>query len=137
MLRGYDLVVGHAPFAKVATIYSALCRKPYLICDAGWIRYLSLDRPGYARARKGYHKSPIILFTNVDTESLFREQGYTNPLVYSPFAIDIDKYSPAANSDPESPVFFHPARHSWNEKGNDRLIRAFGRYVKRNPNGSK
>jgi glycosyltransferase involved in cell wall biosynthesis len=133
MLRGYDLVVGHAPFAKIATFYSTLFRKPYALYDAGWIRYLKQNRSGYSRARKGYGEAPLIFFTNVDTEHMFKEQGYSK-LAYTPFAIDTKQYSPRRNSSEEqNPVFFHPARHSWDEKGNDRLIIAFARYVQRNP----
>jgi len=133
MLGEYDLVVGHAPFAKIATIYHLLHRKPYVLYDAGWIRYLKQNRSGYARARKGYRDAPLILFTNVDTEPMFKEQGY-GKLAYTPFAIDTEQYSPAKNNnEAQTTMFFHPARHSWDEKGNDRLIAAFARYAKRRP----
>jgi glycosyltransferase involved in cell wall biosynthesis len=132
MLREYDLIIGHAPFAKVASVYHRLCRKPYVIYDAGWIRYLPRNLPDYRRARKGYHDASMILFTNVDTESMFKEQGYDN-LMYTPFAIDTEKYAPENVPRSKDPVLFHPSRHDWPEKGNDRLIRAFSAYVKRRP----
>lgn len=132
MLREYDLVIGHAPFAKIATLYRALYRKPYIVFDAGWIRYLAQNKRGYARARSGYREAAITLFTNVDTEPMFIEQGYPN-IVYTPFAIDTDKYSPSRSKTPAVPTFFHPSRHDWPEKGNDRLLRAFAKYVRRNP----
>ncbi|KKR01678.1 MAG: hypothetical protein UT24_C0003G0085 [Candidatus Woesebacteria bacterium GW2011_GWB1_39_12] len=132
-LKGYDLIVGHVPFAKVSTLYQTLYGKPYIVYDAGWIRYLKNNARGYARARKGYAQAAMILFTNVDTEQMFHEHGYHN-LYYTPFAIDTDKYTPRPNHiDHDYPVFFHPSRHDWAEKGNDLLIRAFARYVKRNP----
>jgi glycosyltransferase involved in cell wall biosynthesis len=131
MLREYDLIIGHAPFAKIANLYRALYRKPYIIFDAGWIRYLPLNKKGYARARKGYREAARILYTNVDTESMLIEQGYSK-LAYTPFAIDTDKYSPSQSQTPDTPTFFHPSRHDWPEKGNDRLLRGFAKYVQRN-----
>jgi glycosyltransferase involved in cell wall biosynthesis len=133
MLRHYDLVIGHAPFAKIAQLYGTLYRKPFIIFDAGWIRYLPQNKRGYANARKGYRQAADILYTNVDTESMFDEQGYQRT-TYTPFAIDTEKYAPSKSIPPNVPTFFHPSRHDWIEKGNDRLIRAFAKYVKRNPN---
>lgn len=131
MLRDYDLIVGHAPFAKIAKLYRTLYRKPYIIFDAGWIRYLPLNKKGYASARKGYREAAMILYTNVDTESMFIEQEYPK-LAYTPFAIDTDTYSPSRSRTPDTPTFFHPSRHDWPEKGNDRLLRGFAKYVQRN-----
>jgi glycosyltransferase involved in cell wall biosynthesis len=131
MLREYDLVIGHAPFARIAPLYRALYRKPYIVFDAGWIRYLAENRRGYARARTGYGEAAITLFTNVDTEPMFIEQGYPN-IAYTPFAVDTDKYSPSRSKTPDAPTFFHPSRHDWPEKGNDRLLRGFAKYVQRN-----
>jgi len=131
MLRDYDLIIGHAPFAKIAKLYRALYRKPYIIFDAGWIRYLPLNKKGYASARKGYREAARILYTNVDTESMLIEQGYSK-LAYTPFAIDTDRYSPSPSQASDIPTFFHPSRHDWPEKGNDRLLRGFAKYVQRN-----
>ncbi len=134
-LGEYDLVVGHVPFAKVATLYKCLYRKPYIVFDAGWIRYLTQNMSGYSQARKGYREAAMILFTCADTEHLFEEQGY-GKLIYTPFAIDTEKYSPVqshGSGQEEFPKFFHPSRQDWAEKGNDLLIEAFARYLKRSP----
>ncbi len=133
-LGEYDLVVGHAPFAKVAPLYKVLYHKPYIVFDAGWVRYLQQNQSGYSQARKGYRDAAMILYTNVDTEPMFTEQGYSKQ-VYTPFAIDTEKYRPIKSTHSnqnEVPNFFHPSRQDWAEKGNDRLITAFARYVKRN-----
>ncbi len=130
MLRKYDLIVGNAPFAKIGVAYSRLFRKPYVIFDAGWIRYLPENRPSYAEARQGYRKAALIMFTNVDTEVMFEEQGYdTSKLAYSPFAVDTAKYAPSDEA-PDHVVFFHPARQNWAEKGNVNVLEAFAQYVK-------
>ena len=142
-LRRYDLVVGHIPFAKMAPIYNRLFRRPYIIYDAGWIRYLYQDHTSegvkahfHGAARRGYKDAAKIIFTNVDTYGMFLENGHMpTQLAYSPFAIDMDLYKPISVGCPYSrPVFFGPSRQDWDEKGNDMLIRAFARYVKnRNP----
>ncbi len=137
-LGDYDLVVGHTPFASMALRYTLLHRRRYAVYDAGWIRYLWLRREGYALARWGYRNASTIFFTNVDTFNMFRDQGYSaERLAYSPFAIDTDQYTPyPANETPypeHDPVFFSPSRQDWAEKGNDRLILAFARYLKRRP----
>ncbi len=131
MLRDYDLIIGHAPFAKTAGLYSKLYRKRYIIFEAGWIRYLPMKWRGYAAARKGYRDAAMILFTNVDTEPMLIEQGYSK-IAYTPFAIDTDKYTPSQSPPPDTPTFFHPSRQDWPEKGNDRLLRGFAKYVQRN-----
>ncbi len=132
-LREYDLIIGHIPFAAKASIYSRIHRKPYTVYDAGWIRYLQHDLPANKEARRGYKNAAAILFTNVDTQHLFKENGYSN-VVYTPFAIDTQLYSPASRSyDPPDPIFFQPTRQYWGEKGNDRIWYAFARYLKRKP----
>jgi len=134
MLEPYDLVVGHFPFAKCAI----LCRKPYVIYDAGWIRYLNMSRRGYGLGRWGYRHASKIIFTNVDTYDMFLKQGYDpERLEFSPFAIDTDQYCPgpsrlSLNGDRDL-MIFSPARHEWYEKGNDRLIKAFSRFVRTRP----
>jgi len=134
MLEPYDLVVGHVPFAKCAI----LCRKPYVIYDAGWIRYLRMNRRGYRLGRWGYRHASRIIFTNVDTYEMFLQQGYDpERLEFSPFAIDTDQYSPGRShlglSVDHDFMVFSPARHEWQEKGNDRLIKAFSSLLKTSP----
>ncbi len=132
MLEPYDLVVGHVPFAKCAI----LCRKPFIIYDAGWIRYLKMNKPGYRLSRWGYRHARKIIFTNVDTYEMFLQQGYApEQLQFSPFAIDTDQYSPAPSrlniTWDSDPLVFSPTRHEWDEKGNDKLIKAFSNFVMR------
>jgi glycosyltransferase involved in cell wall biosynthesis len=136
-LADYDIVIGHFPFAKVALFYKLIHRKPYVIYDAGWIRYLHrYDFRSYRLARIGYRNAAKILFTNVDTYSMFVNAGYPpTQMLYTPFAIDMDLYRPSnplATFD-GSPLFFSPSRQDWPEKGNDMLLYAFQRYLKRQP----
>ena len=137
-LAQYDVVIGHIPFAKVAPLYRLLIRKPYVVYDAGWIRRLhDYDFHSYRWARAGYRGATKIFFTNVDTYSMFIKNGYSpERLVYTPFAIDMELYAPRNVSNPydKSPIFFSPSRQDWPEKGNDMLLYAFQRYLKRQPN---
>jgi len=137
-LEDYDLVVGHVPFASLALPYWFRYRKSYAIYDAGWIRILHENRAGYAGARWGYRHASRIFFTNVDTFSMFERHGYRpQSLVYVPFAIDTEKYRPCRIEinpyENRKPIFFSPTRQDWAEKGNDRLIVAFARYLRRKP----
>ena len=134
MLKPYDLVVGHVPFAKCGI----LCRKPYIIYDAGWIRYLKMNTPAYRLARLGYRRARKIIFTNVDTYEMFLSQGYgPDRLEFSPFAIDTDQYSPRPGSlgmsGERNLLVFSPTRHEWREKGNEKLIKAFSNLARRRP----
>jgi len=141
-LGEYDLLVAHAPFAECAPGYRKRYGRPYLVYDSGWIRYLY--NPYYerhyrrtARARFGYENAARILFTNVDTYDMFLDHGYLKErLVFSPFAIDMSLYKPKPSRiEPNGhhPIFFSPARQDWPEKGNQLLLYAFQRYLKRRP----
>jgi len=145
-LAKYDIIIGHTPFASFVPFYRLLRDNPYIIYDAGWIRYLhdanfpQCDSKAYRRAREGYKNAATIFFTNVDTYDLFRSYGYPrDQLTYTPFAIDMELYKPyVANPNAvlvpqllkkHDMVFFAPSRQNWKEKGNDRIIQAFARYI--------
>jgi len=139
-LADYDIVIGHVPFAKMALLHKWLHRKPYIIYDAGWIRYLHrYNFRSYRLARIGYRNAAKILFTNVDTHRIFIENGYPfERMLYTPFAIDMDLYAPSKPlmTFDRSPVFFSPSRQDWPEKGNDMLVYAFQKYLKRQPDAA-
>jgi glycosyltransferase involved in cell wall biosynthesis len=141
LLEYYDLVVGHIPFARYAPFYWRKFHRPYIIYDAGMIRYL--HSPDYVNTRSpilpltrdGYRNAARIIFTNVDTYPLFIKHGYDpQKLVYSPFAVDTELYAPkpelAERND--APVFFMPMRPD-PMKGKPLALKAFARYVKRKP----
>jgi len=139
-LGKYDLVVGHSPFARHARCYTMVNRKPYAIYDAGDIRYIDEDTEsalgGYRKSRWGYRHASKIFYTNVDTYEIFKEKGFDQEsIVYTPFAIDTSLYTKIdvpPMFEGHSPVFFSASRHSWIYKGNDRLVLAFHKYLKRN-----
>jgi len=142
LVKDYDLVIGHTPFASLAPRYKAILRKPYIIYEAGWIRYLhdpTYASPAYQLAQVGYKHASKILFATVDLYGLLVGKGYDpSRLVYTPFAIDTEMYRPLEKhglsvSPDESPVFFMPSRPD-PTKGNESVLYAFQRYLKRKPN---
>jgi len=84
--------------------------------------------------------------TNPDTFEMFDKQSYLDnkKIYFSPFAIDPNKYRPISNEDLRSKyikegkddalLLFCPARQMWIEKGNDKMIAAFSKFVKNYPN---
>lgn len=141
MIREYDIVEVHVPFV----IYSQFAGVPNVVYDAGWIRYFPYDHGIRAKlARRGYSKSKAIIITNPDTYAISDTLEYLNQkqIHFSPFAIDPEKYCPANNEDLRSRYIVHndeillfsPSRQIWKEKGNDKMIRAFARFVKVFPN---
>ena len=143
MMREYDIVEAHVPYC----IYSQFSGIPYFTYDAGWIRYLPDDKSIKGKlARRGYSKGKGIIMTNPDTFEMFDKQSYLDnkKIYFSPFAIDSNKYRPISNEDLRSKyikdskddalLLFCPARQMWMEKGNDKMIAAFSKFVKNYPN---
>jgi len=141
MIREYDIVEVHAPFI----IYAQFSGIPNVAYDAGWIRYFPYEQDLRSKlARRGYSKAKGIIITNPDTYSISDTLPYLNQkrIYFSPFAIDPEKYLPAdmqelrskyvPNND--SLLLFSPSRQCWFEKGNDKMIKAFAKFVKIFPN---
>lgn len=140
MMREYDIVEAHVPYS----IYAQLTGVPFVPYDAGWIRYFPHEHGLRARlARRAHEKAPAIILTNPDTYDLFEKEPYIdkNKLHFSPFAIDSEKYKTVDAHDiretylrpDEDFLMFAPSRHVWPEKGNDKMIRAYARFLKDYP----
>lgn len=144
VFQQYEIVFAHA----LGSMYTMLLRCKYVPYDAGLIRYLpfSEDRlipyrgqglyvlAAYQLLKRSYENAPIILFTNPDTLRIFRKAKLK--IRFVPFAIPCDKYSPKSKKGAYKNyglVFFMPSRHHWKEKGTNRVIRAFSKFTKRNP----
>jgi glycosyltransferase involved in cell wall biosynthesis len=140
MIRKYDVIEAHVPFS----IYTQFSGRAYAVYEAGWIRYFPFQG-GFRNklAKRGYQKAKMIIMTNPDTFQISDNLKYLDQknICFIPFAIDPEKYKPKPN-----PVFrekflkqneflmFSPSRQIWKEKGNDKMIRAFGEFVKKYPN---
>ena len=140
LMRNYDVLEVHVPYA----MYSQFSRIPYVAYDAGWIRHLPFEKGIRAMlGRRGYRKAKSIIMTNPDTYQIFDNLSYLDPqkIHFSPFAIDPAKYTPSRDHNLRSKyasqdqiLLFSPARQTWKEKGNNKMITAFARFVKIFPN---
>jgi glycosyltransferase involved in cell wall biosynthesis len=136
MIREYDIVEVHFPYV----IFSQFSGIPNVAYDAGWIRYFPSENGFYAKlARRGYSKAKGVIITNPDTFSISDELPYLDQkrIYFSPFAIDSEKYYPTPMEElrvkyinSKGILLFSPSRQSWTEKGNDKMIKAFARFVK-------
>jgi glycosyltransferase involved in cell wall biosynthesis len=140
MIREYDVVETHVPWA----IYSQFSGIPYVAYDAGWIRYFPYGRDIRDKlARRGYSKARAVIITNPDTFEISDNLSYLhkNKIHFSPFAVDSNKYKPLDMKELRSKytkdneiLLFSPSRQIWKEKGNDKMIRAFSKFVRVFPN---
>lgn len=137
LMRQYDVIEAQVPYS----IYAQFSGVPFVPYDAGWIRYFPHERGLRSTLAKRAHKiAPGIIFTNPDTYSLFEKETYIDKskLHFAPFAIDFTKYRPVDGHDiretylrhGEDFLLFEPSRHVWAEKGNDKMIRAYARFLK-------
>lgn len=130
-IKKYDLIVAHVPFF----IYTYLFRRSYLPFEAGTIRYfgeigLSYKGIRYWVMKRSYQSARIVLVTNPDTLDLCDK--YRLKWVFVPFAINMQRYRPVKVNpvDGHENVVFCYSRQNWIEKGQDKLIKAFSRFVK-------
>jgi glycosyltransferase involved in cell wall biosynthesis len=137
MIREYDIVEVHVPWV----IISQFSGIPNVVYDAGWIRLFPYEKGFTAKlARRGYSKAKGVIITNPDTFSISDTLSYLDQkrIYFSPFAIDPEKYFPTNMEDlrskyinnKDSILLFSPSRQNWSEKGNDKMFKAFARFVK-------
>jgi glycosyltransferase involved in cell wall biosynthesis len=136
MIREYDIVEVNSPYV----IFSQFSGIPNVVYDPGWIRYFPYRNGFYDKlARRGYSKAKGVIITNPDTFSISDTLTYLDQqrIYFSPFAIDSEKYCPfpmeelrAKYINNNGILLFSPSRQIWCEKGNDKMIKAFARFVK-------
>ena len=139
LMREYDIVETHVPWY----IYSQFSAVPYVVYDAGAIRYFPNGKGFRDKlSRRGYRKAKSIMVTNPDTLEIFDRLHYLKKdrIFPVPFAIDPEKYKPMDAADLRSQyanegelLLFSPSRQIWAEKGNDKMIRAYARFLKQFP----
>ena len=131
-MKRYDLIVAHVPFF----IYTYLFGAKYIPFEAGTIRYFGQGTRPYQIIRfelmeRSYRHARIVLMTNPDTLDKCEKYGLNWEFV--PFAINMHRYSPMRVDDlGYDNVVFCFSRQNWREKGQDKLIRAFTRFLKQN-----
>jgi glycosyltransferase involved in cell wall biosynthesis len=136
MIREYDIVEVNGQYV----IFSQFAGIPNVVYDYGWIRYFPYRNGFYDKlARRGYSKAKGVIITNPDTFSISDTLTYLDQqrIYFSPFAIDSEKYCPfpmeelrAKYINNNGILLFSPSRQHWEEKGNDKMIKAFARFVK-------
>jgi len=126
MTKEYDLLQLSPP----SIIYLQFMRKKFIVHEAGWIRkFPFLDGAAEKLARRGYSKAECVVMTNPDCYELLKRIKYRRE-VFIPFIVETDRYKPTLlERKDDTLTFFHPTRHVWSVKGNDRLLRAFGKFV--------
>ena len=131
LLKDYDIIEAHVP----AAIYAQFLNVPYIVYDAGWIRcFPSSDQPWDKLARRGYMKACAVLVTNPDTFWIFDKLPFVTRTVFMPFVIDLDIYRPLRTTQRSQfecdLLLFAPSRQSWKEKGNEKLLLGYSKFLK-------
>ena len=140
MMREYDLIQAHTHWY----VYSQFSGIPFVVYEAGSIRFFPYRCSIYDRlSRRGYRKARAIINANPDTFEILDSLPYINHHKVFPiaFAIDPEKYKPLDMRELRSKyakeddiLLFSPGRQYWKEKGNDKMIRAYARFLKLFPN---
>ncbi len=126
MAKTYDILQLSAP----SVVYLQFMGKPFIVHEAGWIRkFPFLNGAAEKLARRGYSRAECVVMTNPDCYAILAKIKHRRER-FIPFIVETERYKP----DPQASahdilVFFHPARHVWDVKGNDRLLRAFGEFI--------
>jgi len=132
-------------------VWAMFTGRPYVVLSYGWdLAVLPFATGGVKAwtlrllARRAFRRASRFVYALPAHAPLIRKLKLTNA-VWDPYAVplDTDRYAPAGDEErselrkqfPQRRVFFHGARQEWtrreaNDKGNDRLFRAFARYVR-------
>ncbi|MGA2785825.1 MAG: glycosyltransferase, partial [Candidatus Bathyarchaeia archaeon] len=131
LVREYDIIEAHVPFA----VYAQFLPTPYVVYDAGWIRYFPYGTGLQDQlTRRAHRNAKVVLVTNPDTFSIFDKLEYVKRTLFMPFLIDLEIYHPTRSTtlkfDNEL-ILFAPARHIWHEKGNDKMLRGYSLWIRK------
>lgn len=125
LAKEYDLLHLHPP----SPLLLHFMNKPKIIHESGWIRkIIHTDTTTEKIARRSYVRAKAVVWTNPDTYPLLEHLNIKR-LEFIPFVVDPDQYKPVEVEKTEELLFFHPARQVWDVKGNDRLLKAFAKFI--------
>lgn len=132
-------------------VWAMLTGRPYVVLSYGWdLAVLPFATGGIKAwtlrllARRAFRRARPFVYALPAHAPLIQKLKLANA-VWDPHAVplDTDRYAPVAEEErralrrqfPQRRVFFHGARQEWtrraaNDKGNDRLFRAYARYVR-------
>lgn len=134
-LNGYDLIQAYG-FDPSLVILSGI-RTPTIAFEQGNLREIMAMTPSLGELMLlGYQLAKKIVVTNPDARRILHKYRLKN-YVFIPHPLDTGKFIPKETTLSKSlrqkyqtkTIFFAPSRHNWALKGNDRLIKAFARFV--------
>ena len=130
IMRKYDII--HA--STELPIFSLFTGKPYLAMATGADLYELAHENSLKGVllRQAYKKARVVVFTGTFMNPSINKLRIRNAL-FIPLLWDYTKFSPNRNitNDSEKTIIFHPTNQDWNDKGNDKFLRAFVRLTKK------
>jgi len=125
LVKKYDLLHLHPP----SPLLLHFMNKPKIIHESGWIRkIIHANTTTEKIGRRSYKRAKAVVWTNPDTYPLLEHLNIKR-LEFIPFVVDPEQYRPLEIEKTEELLFFHPARQVWDVKGNDRLLKAFSKFI--------
>ena len=129
-MRKYDIV--HA--STELPIFSLFAGRPYLAMATGADIY-ELAHENSLKGlllRQAYKKARVVVPTGTFMNPSINKLRINNAL-FIPLLWDYTKFSPnrKITEDNEKIIIFHPTNQDWNDKGNDKFLRAFVRLSKK------
>ena len=128
LTRGYDLLHLHFP----TMLYLAFSKTHYMVYEAGFIRQNYGELRNISRSKMGmkaYREATCVTYTNTDTRVMV-EGIAPRRFEFVPFAINTTRYHPAKiEKDNAGLELLHPTRMVFDVKGNDRMLRAYVKYI--------
>jgi len=132
----YDLVQAYSTDPILPLVTGA--RPPYIAFEHGTMREIPFEDSWLGRLLSlAYRRAATTVITNADVVEQARSLGIEN-YVFIPHPLDEAKYTPGPSTlrveleaDGAGFVLLSPSRHDWDIKGNDKLLRAFGEFVRR------
>ena len=127
MSREYDLL----QFSPPSVVYLQFLGKPFIVHESGWIRHFPyLNGATEKLARRGYARAECVVMTNPDCYRILAHVKHRGS-EFIPFIVEPDRYKPISVPKNDRLIFFHPARHTWDIKGNDIALRGFAGFIKK------
>lgn len=130
IMKKYDII--HA--STELPIFALFSRKPYLAMTTGAdIHELAHENSFRGLLlRQAYKRAKVVVFTGTFMHPSIIKLKIRNA-VFIPLLWDYTKFSPKRNTvnDNNKITIFHPTNHDWNDKGNDKFLRAFVRLTKK------
>jgi glycosyltransferase involved in cell wall biosynthesis len=132
----YDLVVGYSVHPILLMLGGG--GRPYITFEHGTMRDLPFQDDWRGRLLSlAYRRAASVIITNPDVITSAHRLGLEN-YTFVPHPVDEEKYRPGPSelrsqleAEGHDLVLLAPARHDWDIKGTDRMLRAFGELVRR------